>query len=84
MTSKTVVDPRDAAIAANPKDPRHAALPRELIEDLKYFAKRANAGSPIGFAGLQAYVQRTYQIRVGRLRMHSTSLANGIAPWWSK
>lgn len=74
-------DPRDAVIEASISK-RTDAIPKELIDDLKFFDKRRKEGRQISGKGLLEYVRKKYGA-FGRQRLWNVAKSAGIEPWWS-
>ena len=74
-------DPRDAYIAQNTLR-GHAKLSGKAMEDVKFFAQRAKEGRPISFQAMVDWLHDKHGITVGRGRLYTLAVANGIEPWW--
>lgn len=75
-------DPRESYLAANPRR-GSATLPKAAVDDLKFFAKRAEEGRVMAFTALTKWMLEKHGIAVGRIRLHTLAKAEGITPWWS-
>lgn len=53
------------------------------LDDLKFFAKRADEGRPLSFVGLQKWFLDKHSIKAGRRRLHNVATRHGLEPWWS-
>lgn len=56
----------------------------EMVEDLRYFARRAKEGSVISREGLREWMMKKYGAETGRSRLYGMCIRNGIQPWFSK
>jgi hypothetical protein len=76
------VDPRDVAISENLSKHKQG-IPAGVIADLKHFAMRYAQGRAISYRGMSEYINRANDVKLGRRKLHSLAIENGIVPWWS-
>lgn len=83
MTARKV-DPRDTFMASHPGR-TEKPIPPGLVEDLRYYREQLDKYSKcISWEGLQSWISKSYDMHLGRTRLHRIATDNGIAPWWSK
>lgn len=59
-------------------------LPKEALDDIRYFALRAKEGAVISQRGMSEWMEKKYGIAVGRTRLFNATKAAGVQPWWTK
>lgn len=84
MARRAAADPRDAFLARNLS--RHKSdLPKGAVDDLRHFRKRiTETGLPMTWTALAQWMLEHHGVQMGRQRMHTLAVENGIEPWWSK
>ena len=73
----------DALINATPKR-QYQDFPEAAKEDIRYLAAKAAEGKAISFDGLKDYLQKKYNLSVGRIRLQNQLTKMGLKAWWSR
>ncbi len=77
-------DPREAfAEGHSSLSHKTQKLTDQAADDLRYFAKLAEQGKPVTFAGLQEWMRDKHGIQAGRTRLKSLIRTAGGEPWFS-
>lgn len=70
---------------ANPSNANRSVATKELVDDLKFFAKRAKEGRVISREGLVEFINKKHNdCHRGRSMLWNIAKQNGIEPWWKK
>lgn len=72
----------EAYVSKYPKR-QFATVSKEVIADLKKFAKYAKKGRPTNTAGLRKFMRDVHGLELGRTILRNTCTSNGIEPWFS-
>lgn len=60
------------------------AMPKQALEDMRYFAKRAKEGAVVSITGLTQWMEEKHGIRAGRTKLYNEMVKLGERPWWAK
>lgn len=82
MPSKTQT--LDIEAFVQQKTQKHYNDNPNLVEDLRYFAKRAKEGAAISGRGVQEWIAKKYGMNVGRTRLANICRRNDITMWTSR
>lgn len=81
--SKAAGDPL-AQLLATSISAHKQTLPAKAIADLKAIEAHIAKGGPVPFyKDMIAFLKTTYGITIGRSRLATLAIENGITPWWS-
>ena len=80
-----VVDPRDAAIEQSMEcyhGGRRTKASPQVLEDLRYFKKCADAGRPISMRALVDFFRRERGVNIGKVTLARICEDHNIERWW--
>ncbi|HET8883016.1 MAG TPA: hypothetical protein VFM56_12645 [Solimonas sp.] len=75
-------DPRDTFVDRFAKR-TPAKVDAQVVDDLRYFAKRAAEDKEISITGLLQFFAEQRGVVLKRYRLATIARENGIEPWWS-